>query len=57
MQNFVQLSSKYQEVLDGYFSTYYSMYYVFLETFGKIQFNEDDHSHHDPHQEDQDDQQ
>ena len=51
------MSSKYQEVLDGYFSTYYSMYYVFLETFGKIQFNEDDHSHHDPHQEDQDDQQ
>ena len=48
------MSSKYQEVLDGYFSTYD---YVFLETFGKIQFNEDDHSHHDPHQEDQDDQQ
>ena len=28
----------------------------FLETLGKIQFNEDDSSHNDPHQEGQDDQ-
>ena len=32
------------------------MYYTFLETLGKIQFNYNDSRHHDPHQEGQEDQ-
>ena len=32
------------------------MYWIFLEILGKIQFNGDDPSHHDHHQEDQDNQ-
>ena len=32
------------------------MYYIFLETLGKILFNEADSKHHDHHQEGQDDQ-
>ena len=29
------------------------MYYIFLESLGKIKFNEDDHNDHDHHQEPQ----
>ena len=50
------MSSKFKEVLDGYFLSQDPMYYIFLETLGKIQFNDNDSSHHDPHQEGQDDQ-
>jgi len=32
------------------------MYYTFLETLGKIQSNDNDSRHHEPHQEGQDDQ-
>ena len=32
------------------------MCFTFLETLGKVQFNDNDSSHHDPHQEGQDDQ-
>ena len=32
------------------FSTKHHKYYIFLETSGKIKFNEDDSQHHDHHQ-------
>ena len=35
--------------------TKHPKYYIFLETSGKIQFNEDDPNHHDHHQESQED--
>ena len=35
--------------------TKHPKYYIFFETSGKIQFNEDDTNHHDLHQEPQDD--
>ena len=50
------MSSKFKEVLDGYFQSQDPMYYIFLETFGKIQLNDNDSSHHDPHEEGQEDQ-
>ena len=50
------MSSKFKEVLDGYFLSQDPMYYIFLEALGKIQFNDNDSSHHDPHQEGQEDQ-
>ena len=50
------MSSKFKEVLDGYFLSQDPMYYIFMETLGKIQFNDNDSSHHDPHQEGQEDQ-
>ena len=49
------MSSKLNEVLDVYFPFQDPMYYIFLETLGKIQFNDNDYSHHDPHQEHQED--
>ena len=50
------MSSKFKEVLDGYFPSQDPMYYIFLETLGKIQFNDNDSSHCDPCQEGQEDQ-
>ena len=38
------MSSKFKKVLDGYFLSQDSMYYIFLETLGKIQFNDNDPS-------------
>ena len=35
--------------------TKHPKYYIFLETSGKIQFDEDDPNHHDHHQEPQED--
>ena len=34
---------------------FHPKYYIFMETSGKIQFNEDDPNHHDHHQEPQED--
>ena len=45
------MSSKFKEVLDDYFPSEDPMYYVFLETLDKIQFSDNNSSHHDPHQE------
>ena len=50
------MSSKFKKVLDGYFLSQDPMYYIFLETLGKIQFNDNDPSNDDHHQEGQNDQ-
>ena len=50
------MSSKFKEVLDDYFPSKDPVYYIFLETLDKIQFNDNDYSLHDPHPEGQEDQ-
>ena len=48
------MSSKSREVLDDYFLNLHPMCHIFSETLDKIQFNENDFSHPDSHQECQD---